>query len=142
MRQFVFGIFMLLVMAIIGLVFVFIATVLVRGGFSVAHTFVSEGVPRIVAIIRADPWYGLALVIGILLVWSYPWEHENGGYSPIRRGRSINTLPARSRRRAPTRRGAAGSKQSSGRPASRRTTAGPRATRTWISRSSNFSKRR
>lgn len=91
MRQFVFAIFMLLLFGIMAMVFVFIATVVVRGGFSVAYAFLTNGVPVLFAAMRADPWYVPALIIGALLVWSYPWEHQAGEVGHVRRGRQVTS---------------------------------------------------
>lgn len=106
MRQLVFGIFVLIFLAIVAAILVFIATVVLRFGLSFAYAFVVESVPRMLAVLRADPWYIPALIIAVLLVWSYPWELEGGEFNPVRRGRQITSRrPALSRlpRRAATR---------------------------------------
>lgn len=92
MRQFVFAIFALIFIALVGMVLVFIATVILRGAFTVAHGFTTQGVPAILRAIAADPWYIPAIIIAVLVVWSYPWEQGGQGTNyPVRRGRQVNS---------------------------------------------------
>lgn len=101
MRQFVFALFLLAFIAVVAAIVVFIATVIVRGGISVLHAVAANGMPRVIAVLSADPWYVVALIIAVLFLWSYPWELENGGpSSPVRRGRQVANLSA-ARRRVP-----------------------------------------
>jgi hypothetical protein len=104
MRQSVYQIFMALFALMIFAVFVFIATIFIRGGLTMGYRFLVSGVPHIVQTIWADPWYIVALILGVLLVWSWPWEGEGATPDPVRRGRVVTNFPRTTPRAVPTRR--------------------------------------
>ncbi len=106
MRQSVFNIFAFVFGAVVVAVLVFIATVAVRSGMSLLHSFAIQSLPHMLQVLWTDPFYVIALIVAALLVWSWPREQEGGGYDiPVRRGRSVSRVDAGRGRLPPPRRG-------------------------------------
>ena len=105
MRQSIFQIFSLILAVAVAAVIVFIATVIIRGGMTFLFSLLVESLPKALGILLTDPVYIVALIVAVLLVWSYPWEQDGDhAPNPVRRGRQITHLPAANRYAAPTRR--------------------------------------
>lgn len=100
MRSFVFQIFARIFATAVLAVLIFLVTVGIRGGFSVLYQFSTHGLPVIGQTLLSDPWYVVALILAMLLVWSWPWETESQDRSPVRRGRVVSDY-SRVARRAP-----------------------------------------
>src|SRR5260221_415901 len=95
MRRFVYQMFEnTLGLIVIGIA-VFILTLLMRGGLWLGETFVVKYLPIFLQKMWIDPWYVLALLLGGLLLWSWPVPDREPDWepSPIRRGRQVVRFP-------------------------------------------------